>query len=187
MSTTIIETETVFSRPDQRFVNILTTLTFIGSVVGFVFALMYVMMYNNLEPVIQKGIAAQGQNFDVTTKEGSQMKQAQDTYFSFRNTLGEERFDKYLKQGNLDGFFRSYSHHYMVVAASNLLSFFAALWMRSYKKKGFYVYVFSVVLFMISPFLTIWDYRILWLGTFTFAGIGLAFIFLYSRVIKHFG
>lgn len=186
MSNTTIDKDSVFTRPDQRFVNILTTLTFIGSVIGFVFALMYVMMYNNLEPVIQKGIAAQGQNFDVTTKEGSQLKQAQDTYFSFRNTLGEERFDKYLKQGELDGFFHSYSHHYMIVAAANLLSFFAALWMRSYKKRGFYVYVFSVALFMASPFLAIWDYQILWLGTITFAGIGFAFIFLYSRVLKHF-
>lgn len=186
MSNTIDETETVFSRPDQRFVNILTTLTFIGSVIGFVFAVMYVMMYNNLEPVIQKGIAAQGQNIDVTTKEGSQLKQAQDAYFSFRNTIGEERFDKYQKQGNLDGLFRSYGHHYMVVAFANLLSFLGALMMRSYKKKGFYLYVLSFVLFMLSPFVTIWEYQVLWVGTITFTIIGLAFIFLYSRVTKHF-
>lgn len=157
------------SLPNRKAVYALTTITFITSIIGLVFAVMYIIFWSNLDVVLAKG----DQN-------------AKDLEAMIITVVGEQQWGQYVRDGKLLDFFMSTRNHYLLIALTNLLTIVAAFMMRAYKKTGFYVYVVAQILFLASPFLLILNYSPNWRETALFAIVSVVFTLMYSRNLKYF-
>ncbi|MBX7094855.1 MAG: hypothetical protein K1X56_09045 [Flavobacteriales bacterium] len=155
--------------PNRKWVYTLTTLTFIGATIGLIFCIMFIVFWGKLDVVLSKG----DQN-------------AKDLEAMLISTIGEQRWWTYVKNNQINDFFLSTRNHYILAAISNALAILGAFLMRTYRKSGFYIYVLSHLLFLVSPFIMILDYEINMRDTLIFVLIATVFIGLYSRSIKFF-
>lgn len=155
--------------PNRRVVNLLSTFTFIGSILGFAFCLMSYIFWGGLENVLLSG-----------SEEALELKK------QVVRIVGDQRLSTYEFNGERAAFFQSMSWYYLAASFSNVLAAIGAFFMRAYKRKGFFIYLFSHILFFVAPFILVLRYEPRWGETAVLFVFAILFIALYARQLSHF-
>lgn len=151
----------------KRYLTILSLLTFIGAGIGFIFALLYVLLWMKMGPMIEKG-----------DESAIALKQ------TIVKAIGQKEWNLLEAENNLAIYYDSMRNHYIAVVFSNLLAILAVVLLRYKKAYGFYIYIFSHLLFLLSPFLIIHHFKPQWGETFIFAVVAALFIGLYYKSFR---
>ena len=155
----------ILEKRNTRLLNILSVLTFIGAGIGLTFGLMYFMFWGKMDVMMAKNDDAAMALKDAIVK-----------------VLGQKKWNAMEASGTLSDYYSAMKYYYLFSSFTSLLAIIGVMLLRSKKAVGFFIYIASQVLFVVAPYLFVYQYHANAAESVLWIVLGAVFVFLYARV-----
>lgn len=148
----------------KRYLQILSIFTYVGAGIGLAFCLMYFIMWSKMDFLLSRG--------DETSQQLRQKIIA---------SLSYEKWQQMESSGSLLPYYNAMKYAYLLMGSANIFSIIGVLMLQYKKANGFYIYIFSHLLFILAPLALTASYYFSLSEIVFWSCIAIAFVVLYYK------